>query len=159
MAISRITNTNETNRKIDSSTTDEWARYFTVAGDLREITNSTILSLNLASLMGDHLDDFWRYEGSLTTPPCTEGIIWTMFKTPIVFTENELQSFRKNIFFEDYRGPQPLYDRIVYRNFLEEISSSIPDYNCCSKNLDSNSVNNQNSYLLVFIGFIIVIFT
>jgi hypothetical protein len=104
--------------------------------------------------MGGNLNDFWRYEGSLTTPPCTEGIIWTMFKTPIVFTENDLESFRKNLFYEDYRGPQPLYDRIVYRNFLKEISSLIPDYKCCS----NNSANDQNSYLFVFIGFFIATF-
>ncbi|CAF5210759.1 unnamed protein product, partial [Rotaria magnacalcarata] len=57
--------------------------------------------------MGENLQDFWRYEGSLTTPPCTEGIIWTIFTQPIIFIEEQLKLLRDNVFFEDYRGPQP----------------------------------------------------
>ncbi|CAF4232174.1 unnamed protein product, partial [Rotaria sordida] len=81
----------------------EWEKYFTTASNLQEINSSTILSLNLSSLMGNNLNDFWRYKGSLTTPPCTEGVIWTVFKTPIIFSENEIDGFRKNISLENYR--------------------------------------------------------
>ena len=31
-------------------------------------------------LRGLDTDDFWHYDGSLTTPPCTEGIKWTLLK-------------------------------------------------------------------------------
>jgi carbonic anhydrase len=124
----------------ENTTIDEWRRYFAASENLQEENNSTVLNLNLALLMGIDLNEFWRYEGSLTTPPCTEGIIWTIFKTPIMFTENELGGFRTDIFPEGYRGPQPLYDRIVYRNFRNETLSSIPDYNCCTKDL-KNSAN------------------
>ncbi|CAF1077168.1 unnamed protein product [Adineta ricciae] len=118
--------------KVSVTTVNEWKRYFDVAEQLTQYENKTVLNLNLVSLMGDSLSDFWRYAGSLTTPPCTEGIIWTMFRDPIIFTESELASFRTNVYFEDYRGPQPLYDRIVYRSFENETLSTIPEYNCCS---------------------------
>jgi len=150
----------ESNRT-ENSSIEEWKRYFTVTVNLDQINNSTVLNLNLASLMGDNLNDFWRYDGSLTTPPCTEGIIWTIFKTPIVFNENELESFRKNLFSEDYRGPQPLHDRIVYRNFLNKTLSSISDYNYCSKDLDSNLSNrlfDQNYYFFINISRIFILF-
>jgi carbonic anhydrase len=127
----------------------EWRRYLTAAKNLEMTNNSTIISLNLASLMGTNLNDFWRYKGSLTTPPCTEGIIWSVFRTPIVFTGNEITAFRKNIFVELYREPQPLYDRIVYRNFLNETISSISDYKCCSEG--SNSSANKLFLLITII--------
>ena len=126
---------NETTEKISKtsvSTVNEWRRYFDAAQQLKQTSSTTAFSVNLSSLMGDSLTDFWRYAGSLTTPPCTEGIIWTMFRDPIIFTESELESFRINVYFEDYRGPQPLYDRVVYRSFENEISSKTSDYSCCS---------------------------
>ncbi|CAF1141717.1 unnamed protein product [Adineta ricciae] len=127
-----IHETIEKTDKVSVSTVNEWKRYFDVAGQLTQYDNKTVLNLNLVSLMGDSLSDFWRYAGSLTTPPCTEGIVWTMFRDPIIFTESELESFRTNVYFEDYRGPQPLYDRVVHRSFENETLSTIPEYNCCS---------------------------
>ncbi|CAF3332999.1 unnamed protein product [Rotaria socialis] len=115
----------------NDQTRDEWQRYFDMTRLLRSENDSVLLDLNVTSLMGENLQDFWRYKGSLTTPPCTEGIIWTIFTQPIIFIEEQLKLLRDNVFFEDYRGPQPLYNRIVYRNFLHETLSTIPDYNRC----------------------------
>jgi carbonic anhydrase len=41
--------------------------------------NEKDINLNLALLRENNLNDFWCYEGSLTTSPYTEGIIWTIF--------------------------------------------------------------------------------
>jgi carbonic anhydrase len=32
-------------------------------------------------------DGYYRYIGSLTTPPCSEGIIWSIFRTRINISE------------------------------------------------------------------------
>ena len=34
--------------------------------------------------------DFWRYEGSLTTPPLLESVIWTVFKKPIQISKDQV---------------------------------------------------------------------
>ena len=34
--------------------------------------------------------DFWRYEGSLTTPPLCECVIWTVLKKPIQISEDQV---------------------------------------------------------------------
>ena len=35
--------------------------------------------------------DFWRYEGSLTTPPLLESVIWTVFKKPIQISKDQVR--------------------------------------------------------------------
>ncbi|CAF1186774.1 unnamed protein product [Adineta steineri] len=123
--------------KTNNSTSEEWQKYFAVSEYLRVMNNATTVNLNLASLMGSNLNNFWRYDGSLTTPPCTEDVKWTMFKTPIVFSDININIFRHTISFENYRGPQPLYNRTVYRNFLHETILPITDYFCCIGNMNN----------------------
>lgn len=36
---------------------------------------------------------FFRYQGSLTTPPCSEGVLWTVFKDPIEASAPQIQQF------------------------------------------------------------------
>lgn len=43
-------------------------------------------------LPGDHAQ--FRYEGSLTTPPCTEGVAWTVLRHPVTVTQDELDRYR-----------------------------------------------------------------
>ncbi|XP_071137080.1 carbonic anhydrase 1-like [Mytilus edulis] len=38
---------------------------------------------------------WYRYCGSLTTPPCTETVIWTLFENSISMSEYQLKEFRK----------------------------------------------------------------
>lgn len=133
-----------------SVTTDEWKKYFTSSENLKEKANFTTINLNLSLLMGNDLKDFWRYEGSLTTPPCTQGITWNIFTIPIRFNDDDIHIFRENILFEGYRDPQPLYNRKIYRNFDNEILPLIPDYFCCSK-----GSRNRIFSIIVFIWFLI----
>jgi len=114
-----------------NTTLSEWDEYFSVIGSLNYVNASTVYNLKLSFLIGTTLNKFYRYEGSLTTPPCTEYVTWTVFQEPIQFTDEELEILRSKVNFEDFRDLQPLYNRVVYRNFPDEVKSSIPDYNCC----------------------------
>ncbi len=56
----------------------------------------------------------YRYSGSLTTPPCSEGVSWFVYVEPIQLSSDQIQAFRE-IFHGNNRPTQPLNDRtIVY---------------------------------------------
>ena len=59
---------------------------------------------------------FYSYSGSLTTPPCTEGVNWVVFKEPIVLSLDEVEKLRENMPLNNYRLEQPLNGRVVYVN-------------------------------------------
>ncbi len=37
---------------------------------------------------------YWTYEGSLTTPPLTESVIWVVFKEPVVVSREQVRTLR-----------------------------------------------------------------
>ena len=58
---------------------------------------------------------FYRYEGSLTTPPCSEGVQWIVLTTPIEMSEAQIAAF-KAIIHNNNRPIQPLNGRKLLVN-------------------------------------------
>lgn len=54
---------------------------------------------------------YWTYDGSLTTPPCSEGVKWVVMQDIAFATINQLQAFP---FRNNFRPPQPLFARTIY---------------------------------------------
>jgi len=46
--------------------------------------------ISLDGLLPDDAGEFYRYSGSLTTSPCYESVIWTVFKEPIAITQSQV---------------------------------------------------------------------
>lgn len=70
------------------------------------------------TMLGLHTSDYYRYKGSLTTPPCTEDVNWTMFHGAFHASPGQVQMFRQVMKFHyqrrgNNRPVQPLFDRVV----------------------------------------------
>ena len=52
----------------------------------------------------------YHYVGSLTTPPCTEGVSWNVLNTPVELSQAQINQFRR-YYFGNYRPVQKLYNR------------------------------------------------
>ncbi|XP_061166541.1 carbonic anhydrase 2-like [Saccostrea echinata] len=94
----------------------------------------------LAGLFPEDLQVYFRYHGSLTTPPCSESVIWTIFKDTIKISEDQLMKFRHNVhrnyaneedrdISNDFRPTQPLNHRYVYTSHPSAISLSTTLHN------------------------------
>lgn len=55
---------------------------------------------------------YFRYQGSLTTPPCSEGVLWTVFKTPVEASAGQIGRFAA-LFPVSNRPVQPLHRRFL----------------------------------------------
>jgi carbonic anhydrase len=55
---------------------------------------------------------YYVYEGSVTAPPCTEGVTWYVLKTPVTLSRAQIDAFAK-LYPHDVRPPQPLNGRVV----------------------------------------------
>ncbi|GAB3482008.1 carbonic anhydrase [Azotobacter salinestris] len=56
--------------------------------------------------------DYYHYIGSLTTPPCTEGVRWHVLKQPMEVSAEQIAAFRK-LYPMNARPVQPLNGRAV----------------------------------------------
>jgi len=56
--------------------------------------------------------DYYRYEGSLTTPPCTENVTWLVLKTPTQVSGEQIARFGR-IYPNNARPVQPRNDRDI----------------------------------------------
>jgi len=70
------------------------------------------LELNPIELLPSDRAAYYMYNGSVTAPPCTEGVTWFVLKSPITVSRAQIDAFAK-LYPDDVRLPQPLNGRIV----------------------------------------------
>ncbi|XP_030385250.1 carbonic anhydrase 2 isoform X2 [Scaptodrosophila lebanonensis] len=96
-----------------------------------------VAPLPLEKFLTSDLVNYYTYVGSLTTPPCSEEVVWIDFSNPIDISEDQIERFRHltandQHLMNNFRPIQPLNDRTVYQNLLpmtpygEMPMSSIP---------------------------------
>ena len=56
---------------------------------------------------------YWRFSGSLTTPPCSEGVTWIVLKHPLTVSAEQLEKFTHTMHHDNNRPVQALHGRLV----------------------------------------------
>jgi len=69
------------------------------------------VEVNADNLLPHNLT-YYTYPGSLTTPPCSEGVTWFVLKTPVQISPEQVNAFAR-IFPDNARPIQPLNGRVV----------------------------------------------
>lgn len=56
---------------------------------------------------------YFRFSGSLTTPPCSEGVRWVLMKTPMTVSKEQIEAFKNAVHHNNNRPIQVLNGRAV----------------------------------------------
>jgi carbonic anhydrase len=56
---------------------------------------------------------YYRFSGSLTTPPCSEGVRWLLLKTPMTASKAQIEAFEHAIHHHNNRPIQALNGRVI----------------------------------------------
>uniref|UniRef100_A0A3Q2Z1P5 carbonic anhydrase n=1 Tax=Hippocampus comes TaxID=109280 RepID=A0A3Q2Z1P5_HIPCM len=95
------------------------------------------LTFDVQSLLPKDLGRYYRYNGSLTTPPCYQSVMWTVFHERVQISKAQLLKMETILYSsqagdpermllqDNYRATQPLNHRVVFASFTagDKISS------------------------------------
>ncbi len=58
---------------------------------------------------------YYRFNGSLTTPPCSEGVRWLVMKHPMTASADQVEAFKHVMHHDNNRPVQPLNARVILK--------------------------------------------
>jgi carbonic anhydrase len=90
--------------------TELWKKMPGKAGD----TKALDADLNASGLLPEN-HDYYRFNGSLTTPPCTEGVYWLVMKEPVQVSKEQVEKFEQAMHHPNNRPVQPVNARPVLK--------------------------------------------
>lgn len=73
--------------------------------------NSRDVKMNIADLLPKS-PHYYSYEGSLTTPPCSENVRWIVMMEPMMVSKEQIHAFQK-VIGKNARAVQPLNGRVI----------------------------------------------
>ena len=95
---------------------------------------------------------FYRYDGSLTTPPCTEGVLWIILARFISISRSQWDVFVRNSVPANFRPTEKLNSRIVSSNFPpESYDETYDDEDHRSHHSSASTQSISNLLFLIFI--------
>jgi carbonic anhydrase len=87
-----------------------WEQMPNRAGEKRPLPKS----IN-ADLLLPKSRDYYRFNGSLTTPPCSEGVWWLVMKSSPTVSEEQIKKFTQTMGFPNNRPLQPINARVILK--------------------------------------------
>jgi carbonic anhydrase len=107
--------------QVGNDTTKESENFF------NQVLKNKEANMDIKSLLDEDLSnkETFIYEGSFTSPPCEEGVLWFVFKKPRYVSTDILDVFKKkweiNQMFSGGKGnnrkTQLINKRVIYSNF------------------------------------------
>lgn len=94
-----------------------------------------IPGFDIHDLLPGRLDKYFRYNGSLTTPPCYPSVQWTVLREPVQISSAQLLELESDLYFsnkgegnqtalvDNYRHVQDLGEREVLISFQEPVNA------------------------------------
>jgi len=79
-------------------------------GDKQDLSTTKLNAIDLLPAN----KDYYRFNGSLTTPPCSEGVRWIVMKTPVEASKAQLEAFSK-VLGKNNRPVQPVEARPILK--------------------------------------------
>ncbi len=86
-----------------------WRKMPTAAGEKHALTD---VKTDLTDLLPED-KSYYRFTGSLTTPPCSEGVRWLVLKQPISASAEQVSAFNAALPSHNNRPVQPINGRFV----------------------------------------------
>ncbi|GGE32115.1 carbonic anhydrase [Psychroflexus planctonicus] len=77
-------------------------------GETKLVNQAFDMNLNLPKNKG-----YFTYVGSLTTPPCTEGVRWIIFKESITVSLEQVELLKYLMPIQNFRNEQPIHGRVI----------------------------------------------
>uniref|UniRef100_A0A3Q3RUZ0 Carbonic anhydrase n=1 Tax=Mastacembelus armatus TaxID=205130 RepID=A0A3Q3RUZ0_9TELE len=64
--------------------------------------------LNIRALLPARLDEYYRYDGSLTTPPCYPSVLWTVFRNHITISRKQFLALATSLYASHAQDSDPV---------------------------------------------------
>uniref|UniRef100_A0A2K5IU57 Carbonic anhydrase n=1 Tax=Colobus angolensis palliatus TaxID=336983 RepID=A0A2K5IU57_COLAP len=96
-----------------------------------------IPGFNIEELLPERTAEYYRYRGSLTTPPCNPTVLWTVFRNPVQISQEQLLALETALYcthmddpspremINNFRQVQKFDERLVYTSFSQGIILSL----------------------------------
>jgi len=95
--------------KANAALTELWAQMPEKVGE-----HHTIDAKHLDALLPKNRD-YYRFNGSLTTPPCTEGVRWLVMKNSVTLSKAQIEKFAKIMHLHNNRPIQATNARMILK--------------------------------------------
>ncbi|XP_037358545.1 carbonic anhydrase 12 isoform X1 [Talpa occidentalis] len=90
-----------------------------------------IPGFSIEELLPERPNEYYRYKGSLTTPPCHPTVLWTVFRNPVQISQEQLLALETALYcthmddpspremVNNFRRVQKFDERLVYVSFQQ----------------------------------------